>query len=112
MPSDWNSTGISKRFMNELKRYCSTNPSINKVVLFGSRARGDYERTSDIDLALSTNHLTHSQQNLIEEDIHEMPTPLKIDIVFMDRLSKQTFISNIMKDGVVVYEQRKAARKA
>jgi len=26
MPSDWNSTGISKRFMNELKRYCSTSP--------------------------------------------------------------------------------------
>lgn len=108
MSSDWNSTGISKRFVNELQKYCSTNPSIDEVILFGSRVRGDYKRTSDIDLALSTNHLSHNQQNLIEQDIHEMPTPLKIDVVFMDRLTKENFISNIMEDGVLIYERRKA----
>ncbi|WP_419152910.1 nucleotidyltransferase domain-containing protein [Aeribacillus alveayuensis] len=56
--------------------------------MFGSRARGNFKKTSDIDLALFKKMLTHSQQNLIENDIQQMSTPLKIDIVFFDRLTK------------------------
>ncbi|MGG4012466.1 nucleotidyltransferase domain-containing protein [Bacillus smithii] len=57
----WQSTGISQRFMKDLLAYCFSNPVIQKVVLFGSRARGDYRKTSDIDLAIYTNNATHSK---------------------------------------------------
>jgi len=101
----WNSTGISSRFIGELQEYCKSKSQIEKVVLFGSRARGDFKKTSDIDLAFFTNELTHSEQNLIENDIHQMSTPLKIDIVFFNRLTKNKLISNILNDGVIIYEQ-------
>ncbi|MGY0694623.1 nucleotidyltransferase domain-containing protein [Virgibacillus sp. FSP13] len=45
-------TGISQRFIDELLAYCSSNSLIKKVVLFGSRARGDFHLRSDIDLAI------------------------------------------------------------
>ena len=48
----WRSTGISQRFIDELKEYCSQNEKIEKVILFGSRARGDYQKTCDMDLAV------------------------------------------------------------
>lgn len=112
MVASWNSTGISQRFIGELRKYCSTNAHIDKVLLYGSRARGDFRRTSDIDLAVYTSHTTHSQQNLIEQAIIDMSTPLKIDIVFMDRLTKDKLIENIIKDGMVIYEQGKVVRKA
>ncbi|MEJ9151414.1 nucleotidyltransferase domain-containing protein [Bacillus smithii] len=108
----WQSTGISQRFMNDLLAYCFSNPVIQKVVFFGSRARGDYRKTSDIDLSIYINNATHSQQNLIEYQIQEMPTLLKIDILFMDRVSKEKLIANIEKDGIVVYERGKTLRKA
>ena len=41
-----------------------------------------------------------------------MSTPLKIDVIFMDRLAKEKLISNIRKEGVVIYEQGKALREA
>jgi len=41
-----------------------------------------------------------------------MSTPLKIDVVFMDRLKKEKLISNIIKEGVIIYEQGKALREA
>ena len=110
--TDWHATGISKRFMNELQNYCSKNPQLEKVLLFGSRARGDYRRTSDIDIAVFTKEISHTEQNLIEHAINELPTPLKIDVVFMDRLKKEKLISNIIKEGVVIYEQGKALREA
>ncbi|MBE3568904.1 MAG: nucleotidyltransferase domain-containing protein [Bacillales bacterium] len=98
--------------MDDLLAYCLSNPVIQKVVLFGSRARGDYRKTSDIDLVIYTNNATCSQQNWIEYQIQEMPTLLKIDILFMDRVSKEKLIANIEKDGMVVYERGKTLRKA
>ncbi|HLR53054.1 MAG TPA: nucleotidyltransferase domain-containing protein [Candidatus Avamphibacillus sp.] len=105
-------TGISHRFMEELLAYCAENNLIEKVVLFGSRTRGDFRPASDIDLAIRTSSdASHSKQNLIAADIEEMNTPLKLDISFFNRLTKQSFISNIKEEGVVVYEQRKNLRE-
>lgn len=108
----WNETGISKRFIDELQSYCFKNNQIDKILLFGSRARGDFHKTSDIDLAIFTKNSSHTQQNLMEDAIKEMTTPLKMDVVFMDRLTKDKLISNIKRDGVVIYEQGEALREA
>jgi predicted nucleotidyltransferase len=105
----WKSTGIQVRFIQELQKYCEDNYKIEKVILFGSRARGDYHRTSDIDLAVYTIDGSHSEQNLIENSILELPTPLKIDVIFMDRLTKKDMILNILNEGMIIYEQTKVA---
>ncbi|MEE0931917.1 MAG: nucleotidyltransferase domain-containing protein, partial [Clostridium sp.] len=42
---------LSKRIINEIIDISKKYYGINKVVLFGSRARGDNELKSDIDLA-------------------------------------------------------------
>lgn len=109
---EWNETGISKRFIDELRFYCITNNQIDKILLFGSRARGDYRAASDIDLAVFTKQVSHTQQNLIEHAISELSTPLKIDLVFINRLRKVKLISNIRNEGEVIYEQGKALREA
>lgn len=108
----WNETGISMRLINELQFYCLNNNQIEKVLLFGSRARGDHHRSSDVDLAVFTKKITHTEQNLIEHSIKDMSTPLKMDVLFMDRLTKEKLITNIIREGVVIYEQRKALREA
>lgn len=46
---------IPQRFLDALIPYCFSNHFIEKVILFGSRARGDCESASDIDLAILTN---------------------------------------------------------
>lgn len=107
---DWNSTGISQRFIEELRAYVINQMSIQQVILYGSRARGDYNRTSDIDLAIRTNYASRRQQNLMEQHIQEMSTPLKIDIVYLDRLSKKSFILNMIQDGVTIYEQQETVQ--
>ena len=44
-------TGIKESLIEEI-RDLARRYSIDKVILFGSRARGDFRRTSDIDLAV------------------------------------------------------------
>ena len=43
---DW---GISEAVIREITEIAKRN-QIQEIILFGSRARGDYNRTSDIDL--------------------------------------------------------------
>ena len=59
-----------------------------KILLFGSRARGDNHERSDIDLA-----------------IYGMPTLLKCDLVHVTAYTDAELIKNIEKDGVVLYEK-------
>jgi uncharacterized protein len=112
MTAEWHATGISERFIKEVVAYCTNHTAINRVVLFGSRARGEQSNRSDIDLAITTVNCSHSEQNLIAQAIEEMTTPSKIDILFTNRLQKEKLLANINKEGMIIYEQGQAVRKA
>ena len=63
------------------KRY----PEIQTVMLFGSRAHGDYQALSDIDLAVKAPGLSEMQWLLLAEQVeNELDTLLKIDFVLYD----------------------------
>ena len=75
--------------------------NIDKVVLFGSRARGDYKRTSDIDLCVYGDTLNKRERY----NILELDTFYSFDVVFFDELDKQSFIESIMRDQVMIYKK-------
>ena len=83
--------------INELaKKY-----NIQKVVLFGSRARGDYKERSDIDLAVSGGDIV-GFTFAVEE---ETPTLLMFDVVNLDKEVQQDLLASIKKEGVVLFEK-------
>ncbi len=77
------------------------NNQIEKVILFGSRARGDYKRTSDIDLAVSGGNI--SAFSLVVDE--ETSTLLEFDVVNLDKSVEEELLSSIKKEGIIVYEK-------
>ncbi|AMJ40960.1 nucleotidyltransferase family protein [Anaerotignum propionicum] len=73
-----------------------------KIVLFGSRARGDNHSRSDIDLAIYG--MKDCNQSRFWSDVDDLPTLLKFDLVFISETTDQELIKNIEKDGVLLYE--------
>ena len=75
---------------------------IEKIVLFGSRARGDYWEKSDIDLAVYGCSDFSSFSEQIEEELWSL---LELDLIDMNEatLSKD-FMNEIERDGVILYE--------
>ena len=71
----------------------------HKIVLFGSRARGDYKKISDIDLAI-LDETTREEQYEIMNQIDLLDIIYKIDIVFVDKKTKKELIESIKRDGV------------
>lgn len=65
-----------------------------------SRARGDYKKTSDIDLAI-LDEITREEQYEIMNQIDLLDIIYKIDLVFVDKNTKKELVEAIKRDGVV-----------
>lgn len=74
---------------------------VKKVILFGSRARGDNRERSDIDLAVSGGNIADFYYDLEEEAW----TLLMFDVVNLDRKISDELQEEIDRDGVVLYEE-------
>lgn len=72
-----------------------------KLVLFGSRARGDSKARSDIDLAVYG--MPEKKRGAFWLETEELPTLLKLDIVYVSSGMAPEFLHNIEKDGVTLY---------
>ena len=78
---------------------------VDKIVLFGSRARGDNKKTSDIDLAIYCDEDSNDESRIYFE-LEDINTLLKIDIVFIKSSTDRKFIENIEREGVTIYERK------
>ena len=74
---------------------------VDKVILFGSRARGDNRERSDIDLAISGGN--YVEFALAVDEV--IPTLLMFDVVVTDKLLSAELREAIAKDGVLLYEK-------
>jgi len=74
---------------------------IEKVVLFGSRARGDYGRASDIDLAAKGGDVVEFTLAVKETT----STLLRFDVVDLNRKVQGKLLESIEKEGIVLYEK-------
>ena len=74
---------------------------VEKVILFGSRARGDFKERSDIDLAFYGGNST----NFILDVDELTSTLLEYDIVDLDKPVRKELLESIKNEGVVLYEK-------
>ena len=87
---------VEKEIIQLAKQY-----DIQKVILFGSRARGDNWERSDIDLAVSGGDIPRFALDLDEE----VWTLLLFDVVNLDEPVQPALLKEIARDGVLIYEK-------
>lgn len=88
--------------LKKIVEICRKYPFVQKVVLFGSRARGDEHPHSDFDIAL---YVTQGDISLLKDEVEEIPTLLHIDITAITQNTSDfdaLFIENIKKEGIVI----------
>lgn len=74
-----------------------------RLVLFGSRARGDNRNNSDIDLVVYG--MPEDSRAAFWMECEELPTLLKFDIVHIAADMNPAFLANIEKDGVELMDK-------
>lgn len=93
-------TGIKDLVLEEIEDYAKQY-NLSKVILFGSRARGDYKEKSDIDLAVSGGKIAEFSLAVDEYT----STLLKFDIVNLDASVQKELRQSIAREGIVIYEK-------
>ena len=93
-------TGIREVVLEEI-RELAKKYQLKQVILFGSRARGDYRRTSDIDLAVTGGDIV---KFTLDVDEHTS-TLLKYDVVNLDGTVQEELLEAIRQEGRVIYEE-------
>ena len=92
-------TGIRETVIEEIIALAEKY-QIERVTLFGSRARGDYKERSDIDLAVRGGDTTR-----FALDTEDVNTLLFFDVVDLDGPIQQELLESIEAEGKVLYEK-------
>ena len=93
-------TGIKSNVIREIIGIAKSN-DVKKVILFGSRARGDFKERSDIDLAFCGG----SRSKFILDVNETTSTLLEFDIVDIDKPVNMELLDSIKREGIVFYEK-------
>ncbi len=72
---------------------------VTAALLFGSRARGDYNDRSDIDIAV----FGEVEDGKLWVALEDLPTIHKIDVVYFSQLTNEALKANIQRDGVPLF---------
>lgn len=89
--------------LDELKKY----PHIHQVILFGSRAMGNFKKGSDIDLALVGEKISPTILTTIIGRLNEeLDIPYKCDVVHFSSLQSEALKKHILEKGVILFERK------
>ena len=92
--------GLKERELDEIKILYYLFPEIDEIIIFGSRARGDYSRVSDIDIAIKGN--VDKIMYKIRDYFEESSILYTVDVVNYMSISNQDFKENIDNEGVII----------
>ena|ERR1035438_541513 len=86
--------------INELRKF----PQIEKGIIFGSRAKGNYQQGSDVDIAIvcKDKNIAGKISFILNED---SPLPYKFDVLDYNSISHQDLIEQINRIGIVFYSR-------
>jgi type I restriction enzyme S subunit len=96
--------GLEQEDIQKINAVFKNHTSIEKAILYGSRAKGNYKPYSDIDLTLVGKDLTLSEQFSIETELDDLLLPYKIDLSIYHKIENQDLIDHIDRVGIVFYK--------
>lgn len=97
--------GLKDSELTNLKALFAKNDRLERVILYGSRAKGTYKPFSDVDITLVGRELTHSDLNRMILDIDDLLLPYMFDISIFHTLKSSDLIDHINRRGIVIYEK-------
>ena len=96
--------GLDNKILQEIVKTILDYKQPEKIVIFGSRSIGEFERTSDIDIAIFGKDWSDKDINLVKDRLNEfIKTPLKFDVVNFYAITKDKLKENILRKGRIIY---------
>ena len=99
------SFGLPDQTLAIIRRILADYPAVEQAILYGSRAKGNYRKGSDIDLTLVGNGLDHRMLGEIAGRLDDSPIPYQVDLSIRNHLDSPSLLEHIERVGVVFYQR-------
>ena len=96
--------GLTNEEMQKLVAVLSTQPNIEKAIVYGSRAMGTNRKFSDVDMTLVGKNLSHSDLNQVALKIDNLLLPYEFDLSLYSSLTNKNLLEHIRRVCKVIYE--------
>jgi len=97
--------GLASLTLSKLGSVFKDHTSIEAVVIYGSRAKGNYKRGSDIDLTIKGALLSFSELMQVEDEIDNLYLPYQVDLSQYETLENTDLLDHINQLGVIIYSK-------
>lgn len=98
--------GLSSNTIDILNKYFEENVCISQVIIFGSRAKGNYKNNSDIDFAI-IGEIDSFFLCKIKDELNNLPLIYKFDVLDFKSITDEKLLLQIKNTGKVFYKRVK-----
>lgn len=96
--------GLNLKTIQALHSVFSKYTNLQTVLIYGSRAKGNFKDGSDIDLTLIAPEFELSNLLKIENDIEELMLPYKVDLSLFHKIENPNLVDHINRIGMIFYK--------
>lgn len=97
--------GLSEETIAKFHSVFNKHSNVEMVLIYGSRAKGDYQNGSDIDLTLIGAGIDREIRSKIAQDIDNLNTPYSVDISLYNDIKNENIKSHIKRIGKIFFQR-------
>lgn len=98
--------GLSEKNISSIQSVFAKYPEIESVILYGSRAKGNFKPGSDIDLTVNHTNLDFQKLNQIKNEIEQLNLPYFVDLSLKNEIENTDLLEHIQRVGIVFYKKQ------
>lgn len=98
--------GLKEDIISLINEVFAKYPQIERAVIYGSRAKGNFKNGSDIDLTLEGSGLNLSVINSLLNEVDDLLLPYTFDVSIFNQISNSDLVEHIERVGKVFYEKQ------
>jgi uncharacterized protein len=110
--TEMHSFGLAPEVLRKLRSVFVRHPAIKNVLIYGSRAKGNYRQGSDIDLTIKGDDIPFVEYMQIQNQIDDLLLPYSVDLSQYNQLANVELIDHINRVGLEFYCKNTAHRVA
>lgn len=92
--------GLPEKDLESVISIIRNNFKVDEIILFGSRAKGNFEKGSDVDIAIKGKELILNDLLNISIEVDELLLPYNFDILIYNRIEENDLIDHIKRVGI------------
>lgn len=101
--------GLKEETLSSIREVFRRYPELVEVIIYGSRAKGNYRPGSDIDLTLKGERLNLHILNRIANELDDLLLPYSFDLSVYSQIENSDLLDHIQRVGQLFYSASEPA---